>query len=72
MILLQPDDMEGGVMGIDPERQINASVVLERIVYDKIKEIAKRDRRSISNLMSIWLEDRLRHELSKVCPEEPV
>jgi len=58
-------------MGIDPERQINASVVLQREIYEKIKEFAKRDKRSISNLMSLWLEDRLRHELSKVCPEEP-
>ncbi len=58
-------------MGIDPERQINASVVLQREIYNQIKEIAKRDKRSISNLMSIWLEDRLRHELSKICPEEP-
>lgn len=58
-------------MGIDPQRQINASVVLQRKIYDQIKEIAKRDKRSISNLMCIWLEDRLRNELSKICPEEP-
>ena len=43
-------------MGIDPERQINASVVLQREIYNQIKEIAKRDKRSISNLMSIWLD----------------
>ena len=58
-------------MGIDPERQINASIILERKIYAQIKEIAQRDKRSISNLMAIWLEDRLHHELNKVCPEKP-
>lgn len=49
-------------MGIDPTRQVNASVVLEKDIYEKIKELAKKDRRSVSNLMSIWLEDRLHTE----------
>jgi predicted DNA-binding ribbon-helix-helix protein len=53
-------------MGIDPERQVNASVVLEKDIYEKIKAIAKSDRRSVSNLMGIWLEDRLKIENEKV------
>ncbi len=52
-------------MGIDPERQVNASVVLEKDIYEKIKAFAKSDRRSVSNLMGIWLEDRLRLENEK-------
>lgn len=52
-------------MGINPETQINASVVLDRKIYEQIKSLAIKDRRSVSNLMSIWLEDRLKHELDK-------
>ena len=55
-------------MGIDPERQVNASVVLQKDIYEEIKEFAKKDRRSVSNLMGIWLEDRLRLENEKVKP----
>lgn len=55
-------------MGIDPEKQVNASVVLEKDIYEKIKAIAKSDRRSVSNLMGIWLEDRLKIENEKVKP----
>ena len=55
-------------MGIDPTRQVNASVVLEKDIYEKIKKLAKKDRRSVSNLMSIWLEDRLKLENEKVKP----
>jgi predicted DNA-binding ribbon-helix-helix protein len=55
-------------MGIDPERQVNASVVLEKDIYERIKAFAKSDRRSVSNLMAIWLEDRLKIENMKVKP----
>ena len=46
-------------MGIDKDKQVNASVVMERELYEEIKAIAKKERRSVSSLMCIWLEDRL-------------
>lgn len=49
-------------MGIDPKTQINASVIMERDVYQQIKAFAKKERRSVSAQMCIWLEERLIHE----------
>ncbi len=49
-------------MGIDPKTQINASVIMERDVYEQIKAFAKKERRSVSAQMCIWLEERMLHE----------
>lgn len=49
-------------MGIDSSRQVNASVVLEREVYEQLKVIAKKNRRSISGQIAFWLGECLERE----------
>lgn len=49
-------------MGIDAEKQINASVILERDIYQQIKAFAKKEKRSTSSQMAMWLEERMLHE----------
>jgi hypothetical protein len=46
-------------MAINPETQINASVVLDRQVYEQIKTVAKRNKRSVSAQIAFWLEEKL-------------
>jgi len=46
-------------MGINPKEQINASVVLNKNVYERLKVVATREKRSISKQISFWIEQRL-------------
>ena len=49
-------------MAINSETQINASVVLDRQVYAKLKEVAKRNKRSVSAQIAFWVEEKLSDE----------
>ena len=52
-------------MGIQ-KNQINASVVLDTEVYDRLKTIASLQKRSISKQIAYWVEERLVHEEEKM------
>ncbi len=52
-------------MGINPVDQVNASVVLTKDVYLRLKAIALREKRSISKQIAYWVEERLVHEEEK-------
>jgi hypothetical protein len=53
----------GGMkMAINMETQINASVVLDREVYARLKNFAKRNKRSVSAQIAFWVEEKLKEE----------
>jgi len=49
-------------MPIDKQTQVNASVVLEKKVYEKLKKVAKTERRSISAQIGYIIERFLREK----------
>jgi predicted DNA-binding ribbon-helix-helix protein len=49
-------------MPIDPSIQVNASVVLEKDIYEKLKEVARRNKRSVSKQIAFWVEQQLGNE----------
>jgi predicted DNA-binding ribbon-helix-helix protein len=49
-------------MAINPETHINASVVLERATYDKLKAVAKKNKRSVSAQIAFWVEQKIVEE----------
>lgn len=49
-------------MAINTETQINASVVLDRVVYEKLKAVAKKNKRSVSAQIAFWVEGKLAEE----------
>ena len=49
-------------MAINAETQINASVVLDRVVYGKLKAVAKKNKRSVSAQIAFWVEEKLAEE----------
>ena len=49
-------------MPIDPLTQVNASIILDRDVYEKLKEVAKRNKRSVSKQVAYWVEQQLEIE----------
>jgi hypothetical protein len=51
-------------MAINSETQINASVVLDRQIYAKLKDIAKKNKRSVSAQIAFWVEEKLAEESS--------
>lgn len=53
-------------MGINQETQVNASVVMDRALYDEIKAFAKKEKRSVSAQMCVWLEERMQHERERI------
>ena len=46
-------------MGINPTEQVNASVVMTKSVYERLKRVAAREKRSISKQIAFWVEQRL-------------
>lgn len=51
-------------MPINKENSNLATVVFERDIYEQIKEVAKRNKRSISKQIAFWAEEMLRKEAS--------
>lgn len=49
-------------MAIDPETHVNASVILEKEVYQRLKAVAKRNKRSVSSQIAFWVEEKLDEE----------
>jgi hypothetical protein len=47
------------MMPIDPSSQVNASVVLEKEIYEKLKEVSKLNKRSVSKQIAFWIEEML-------------
>ena len=47
-------------MAIDPLTQVNASIILDRDVYEKLKEVSKRNKRSVSKQVAFWIEEKLK------------
>ncbi len=47
-------------MPIDKETQVNASVVLEKKTYEKLKKVAKGEKRSVSGQIGYIIERFLR------------
>jgi hypothetical protein len=46
-------------MAIDAEKQVSASVILTKELYERIKKIAKDNKRSASAQMALIIEDNL-------------
>lgn len=46
-------------MAINQSQQVNASVVLTKEVYERIKNVAEREKRSISKQIAYWIEKEL-------------
>ena len=51
-------------MAINSETQINASVVLDRVVYEELKAVAKKNKRSVSAQIAFWVEEKLAEDSS--------
>ena len=49
-------------MAIDPNTQVNASVVLDKKIYEKLKRVAEREKRSVSKQICFWIEKMLQDE----------
>ena len=49
-------------MAIDKRKQVNASVVLDRTCYERLKRLAAREKRSISKQIAYWIEEHLKAE----------
>jgi hypothetical protein len=57
-------------MAIDPNKQINASVIMDRQVYERLKAFAKKNKRSVSAQISFWVEEKL--EIEELGTEKPL
>lgn len=49
-------------MAINPSTQAHVSVILEKEVHEKVKEIAQREKRSVSRQIAYWIEEKLKEE----------
>ena len=49
-------------MAIDKETQVSSSVVLNKVVYERLKVVAKKHKRSISSQVAYWIDEQLRLE----------
>ena len=49
-------------MAIDKETQVSASIVLDKLVYERLKVVAKKHKRSISSQVAYWIDEHLRLE----------
>ena len=49
-------------MAINKETQVNASVVMEIEVYEKLKSVAQKNKRSVSKQILYWIEEKLANE----------
>lgn len=46
-------------MPINKENSCSASVVFEKETYEKLREIARKNKRSISKQIAFWVEQKL-------------
>ena len=52
-------------MPIDKTSQVNASVVLEIKTYEWLKELAKRNRRSVSKQVAFWIDEKFAEDIAR-------
>lgn len=50
------------MMAINKKTHVNASVVMEIEVYEKLKAIALKNKRSVSKQILFWIEEKLADE----------
>lgn len=46
-------------MAVNKETHVNASVVMEVAVYEKLKVLAQKNKRSVSKQILYWIEEKL-------------
>lgn len=46
-------------MAMNPETQVNASVVMSKEVYERLKAIALKNKRSVSKQVLYWIEEQI-------------
>lgn len=49
-------------MAIDKEKQVSASVVLDKEIYEQLKEICKQEKRSVSSKIALLVENYLKNK----------
>ena len=52
-------------MAVNKETHVNASVVMEKEIYEKLKTLAQKNKRSVSKQILFWIEEKLEAEESK-------
>lgn len=52
-------------MPIDPNTQVSASIVLDKAVYERLKVVAKKYKRSVSSQVAFWIDEQLQQEEQK-------
>jgi hypothetical protein len=52
-------------MPLDKATQANASVVMDKAVYERLRAVATRNKRSISKQILLWIEEQLELEEAK-------
>ena len=51
-------------MAINSATQVSASVVLDKQVYEVLKELSRRNKRSVSKQIAYWVEEKIAEEQS--------
>lgn len=49
-------------MAVNSETHVNASVVMEKEIYEKLKALAQKNKRSVSKQILFWIEEKLSEE----------
>lgn len=49
-------------MAVNTDTHVNASVVMEKAIYEQLKAIALKNKRSVSKQILFWLEEKLAEE----------
>lgn len=49
-------------MAVNSETHVNASVVMEKEIYEKLKALAQKNKRSVSKQILFWIEEKLEAE----------
>lgn len=49
-------------MAVNADTHVNASVVMEKEIYEKLKAIAVKNKRSVSKQILYWVEERIAEE----------
>jgi hypothetical protein len=49
-------------MAVNADTHVNASVVMEKEIYEKLKAIAVKNKRSVSKQILFWVEERITEE----------
>jgi len=52
-------------MPVDTSTHVNASVVMSKDVYEKLKAIAQKNKRSVSKQILFWVEEQIEAETTK-------